>query len=190
VLIVKAANWITERNRSKKRDELHRFIHQPLSDTDAVIKETIVGITKSVDIMNGGEFERFIGRLLSATGYKNVRVTQQSGDYGVDITADFGEAKYVFQCKRYDSNVGIKAIQEIYTGQQYYEADVAVCITNSYFTEQAKTTAKRTCVLLWDRDKLLSMIDSVYNEKSLDDIDNISNLVIKQEQAKEELKWF
>ena len=37
--------------------------------------------------MNGVEFETYVGRRLKAMGYKNVKVTQASGDFGADVIA-------------------------------------------------------------------------------------------------------
>lgn len=50
-------------------------------------------------------------------------------------------------------------MQEALSGAQYYHCMVAVVMTNNYFTQAAVETAKRTNVLLWDRDKVLEMIN-------------------------------
>lgn len=123
------------------------------------------------DSMSGHEFERFCASLLKNNGFKKVKVTQGSGDHGVDILAEFNGNKYAIQCKRYEKNVGNKAIQEIFSGKAIYGADVAVVLTNSYFTEQAKNDAKKLGVYLWDRKKLISFIRSVENndKKNQDD---------------------
>ena len=67
-----------------------------------------------VDEMTGIRFERFIETLFERLGYKNIRMTPQSGDYGADLIADTPDGKrMVIQTKRWQGNVGISAVQEI-----------------------------------------------------------------------------
>lgn len=56
--------------------------------------------------------------------------------------------KYAVQCKHYSSNVGNHAIQEAFSGKSIYNADVAVVLTNSYFTQQAETGCKN--IMCWN----------------------------------------
>ena len=81
-----------------------------------------------------------------------------------DILAKRGTLKYAIQCKRYGSNVGVKAVQEVGMGMDFYHCDSAVVMTNSYFTNQAKKLAKTTGVRLWGRDELEEFIEK-YNEE-------------------------
>ncbi|MDE7327870.1 MAG: restriction endonuclease [Lachnospiraceae bacterium] len=110
------------------------------------------------DTMGGHEFEYFCSELLKSNGFNRVTVTQGSADHGIDILANFKGVRYAIQCKRYKKNVGNRAIQEAFSGKAIYRADVAVVLTNSYFTKQAKNDALILNVQLWDRDKLLKFI--------------------------------
>lgn len=112
------------------------------------------------DSMTGYEFENFCSFVLKDNGFSNVTVTKSSGDHGVDILANKSGKKYAIQCKCYSNNVGNKAVQEIYAGRDIYGADVAVVMTNNYFTNQAKSDAGRLGVKLWDRSTLKRMIYS------------------------------
>ena len=111
-----------------------------------------------VDQMEGREFEFFCSDLLKANGFYQVEVTPGSGDQGVDILAKKDEVKYAIQCKCYSSPLGNSPIQEVHAGKSFYGCHVAVVITNSTFTQGARTLAERTGVLLWDRTKLVEMI--------------------------------
>ena len=115
------------------------------------------------DNLDGYEFESFCAQLLREIGFSNVSITPSSGDYGADILAEFGSDKYAIQCKCYEGLVGTKAVQEIFTGKAYYNCDIAVVITNSYFSKPAISMAKKIGVKLWDRQKLIS-----YCEKAAD----------------------
>lgn len=111
----------------------------------------------SMDQMDGQAFEHFCADLLRNNGFTHVEVTQASGDFGIDILAQKDGVTYGIQCKCYSDTVGNHAVQEAFSGAQYYHRMVAVVMTNNYFTPAAIETAQRTNVLLWDRDKVLEM---------------------------------
>ena len=108
--------------------------------------------------MNGLEFEHFIANLLKRNDYKQVQVTKASGDFGVDVLAKKDNRIWAFQCKRYSSKLGVRSVQEIYSGAKKYKADIAVVVTNSYFTSSAVEMASDLSVLLWDRNVLCKLI--------------------------------
>ncbi len=105
----------------------------------------------SVDTMDGYKFEHYCGDLLQYNGFTDVTVTQDRGDKGVDIIAQKNGQKYAIQCKRSEKSIGNKAIQEIYTGKDYYDCNVAAVLTNNTFTNSALDMAEKTNVILWDR---------------------------------------
>lgn len=109
--------------------------------------------------MTGEEFERYIAKKLRAKGYHNVQLTPVTGDYGVDITANKGGVRYAFQCKRYAVPVGVKAVQEVFSGSRQYGADRAVVVTNSSYTPNAKTLASTLGVTLLDLELLDAALD-------------------------------
>ena len=74
---------------------------------------------KSCDGMTGEQFEHFCASLLRANGFRNVKVTQTSGDYGIDVLAQKGMDSYAIQCKCYSSPVGNHAVQEAFSGAAY-----------------------------------------------------------------------
>ncbi|MDO4187766.1 MAG: restriction endonuclease [Lachnospiraceae bacterium] len=117
-----------------------RYLHSPLS---------------KIDKMEGEEFEYYLKLKLMKFGYK-VEMTPTSGDYGADLFCFNKDETIVVQAKRYEANVGTKAVQEVVGAMEYYEADSAVVITNSYFTINALNLAEANKVALIDRDKLLS----------------------------------
>ena len=84
-------------------------------------------------------------------------MTVQAAVYGVDIIAHRKRKKYAIQCKRYSGSVGNHAVQEVYSGKDFYNCDFAIVMTNSYFRAAAKETAERLNVLLWDGDILRSL---------------------------------
>ncbi len=110
-----------------------------------------------VDTMTGEEFEHFLGELFKRRGFR-VSYTKASGDYGADLILKDGGDIIAVQAKRYNSTVGVKAVQEIIGAVKMYNATEAWVVTNSTFTKQAKKLADINDVYLIDRQELISMI--------------------------------
>ena len=108
--------------------------------------------------MTGEEFEDLCARILEKNGFTGVKKTRKSGDHGVDLLAEKDDISYAIQCKHYTSTVGNAAVQEAYTGKMLYGKDVAVVMTDSFFSDQARMEANALKVKLWDRQKILQMI--------------------------------
>lgn len=115
-----------------------------------------------VDEMTGIDFENYCIAILQRIGYTNVHGTAASGDQGVDIVAEKDGIKYAIQCKRYTSKLDNTPVQEVFAGKQYYGCDVAVVLTNNYFTDGAQDLASKTGVRLWDRTDLNRMIEQAF----------------------------
>lgn len=122
---------------------------------------------EDVDKMSGHEFEHYLAPVFRSQGY-HVEVTSPSGDFGGDLLLRNRKEKTVVQAKRYgeDKKVGVDAINEVVGGAGYYNATKKIVITNRYFTDAAKISAKRNGVTLLDRDDLIRMINQ-YNENQI-----------------------
>lgn len=118
---------------------------------------------KEIDVMTGIQFEHYLKVLFRNLGY-TVNITKASGDFGADLVISKYDKKIVVQAKRYFTSIGIKAIQEVYSSKQYYGADEAWVVTNSFFTEAAKKLANVNEVVLIDRQRLIELILSTEAE--------------------------
>ncbi|SEN80995.1 Restriction endonuclease [Mesobacillus persicus] len=112
---------------------------------------------KKVDTMAGLEFERFLKPVFERQGYL-ADVTQGSGDYGADLILRKGRKKYVVQAKRYNSNIGVSAVQQVVAAVSFYRAHGAIVVTNRYFTPAARELAMVNEVRLIDRDELTKLL--------------------------------
>lgn len=110
-----------------------------------------------VDRMSGYQFEKYLSTLFKENGYKT-RVTKSSGDYGADLIIKKSGITTVVQAKRYNSTVGLKAVQEIVSSVRYYKADKALVVTSNYFSKPAEKLANSNNVELIDRNKLINMM--------------------------------
>ena len=135
----------------------------PLTKTKKIIpysfdKENLLN-TINEDI-SGIDFEKISKQILEKNGFIDVNVTKASGDYGADVIAYKDGIKYAIQCKKYSSKVGVSAVQEVIASKSMYKCHVGVVLTNNYFTPNAKKLAEENGVLLWDVEKLQSLISN------------------------------
>ena len=98
----------------------------------------------------GQYYEKACANKLKDLGYRNIRLTPATGDFGADIIAVHPNGDTVcFQCKYYSGNVGEHAVQEVIAAISYYHADRGSVLTNSDFTPKARELAKKTNVSLY-----------------------------------------
>lgn len=118
-----------------------------LGQDAALIEEAVRGYAATasieeinIDRLTPVEFEAHCASLLSKAGW-SARITQASGDQGVDIMAEKDGLVAVFQVKKSAFAVGNKAVQEIIAGQSFTSAYKAYVVTNANFTKSAKELA-------------------------------------------------
>lgn len=97
--------------------------------------------------MSPEEFEHYCAAVLREMKWK-ARVTQHSGDQGVDIVADKRRMRIVIQCKKYSKPVGNRAVQEIVAAIAHEGAQRGVVVTTSDYTPAAEKLAASNQVLL------------------------------------------
>jgi restriction system protein len=116
------------------------------------------GIT-IVDKMSGEDFEKFLLAHFNNLGYKGT-TTAKTGDFGADLVLNKENVRIVVQAKRWEKKVGVEAIQQIVAAIKYYNANMGIVITNSYFTKNAFELARANGIELWDRTKLQEVMNN------------------------------
>ena len=106
-----------------------------------------------VSSLDGVEYEAFCGEILEQEGWQ-VQRTPATGDHGVDLIAEKTGRRIAIQCKKYSTPVGNKAVQEAYSGMKFFDAEEAVVVTNSTFTQAAQVLANKLSVALKHHDEL------------------------------------
>ncbi|QHZ49924.1 restriction endonuclease [Paenibacillus larvae] len=112
---------------------------------------------RDIDQMDGRQFEYYLGYLFKSQGYA-VKVTRAAGDYGADLVLKKEGKKIVVQAKRYSKNIGLEAVQQVYSSKNYYGASEAWVLSNRDYTEAASKLAKSNGVRLIGRNELIGMI--------------------------------
>ena len=97
-----------------------------------------------IDQLSPFEFETWVSHFLQKQGYR-AYTTQKSGDYGIDVIAEKDQTKIAIQVKKYQQAVGIKAVQEVISGANYYECNEAWVVTSASAFTTAACTARSSC---------------------------------------------
>lgn len=140
----------------QRQNGKYEFLN-PCFDKSAENYQVISGESKLLNAFpssetceSGEDYEKYVASRLSASGFRNVRLTQKSSDYGADVICEKQGVKYCVQCKFYSNPVGVSAVQEIFAAKAHYNSDRAMVITNNTFTSQAKKLAGDNGVILVD----------------------------------------
>lgn len=110
-----------------------------------------------IDGMTGPGFEHRLATMFASMGY-TVGTTSAGNDFGADLVLTFNGVRTVVQAKRWNSLVGVSAVQEVHASRSYYGATHAMVVTNNWYTKQARQLAGKANVDLWDRDRLIQVL--------------------------------
>jgi restriction system protein len=125
-------------------------------------KVSDISIAEIDKMLDGSDFEMYLYRLFLELNYDGVYKTVGARDFGADIVfTDSQGHRNVIQAKRYSvtNQVGLSAVQEIYTSMKFYKARKSIVITSSFYTEACETLAGVNWVKLLDRKDLIQIIE-------------------------------
>jgi hypothetical protein len=111
-----------------------------------------------IDGMEGIEFELVLKALFQNMGYSAV-ITPPTNDYGADLILSIPGQRISVQAKNWEGNVGIDAVQQVVSTLKHYDTQRGIVVCSSDFTNQAITLAASNHVELWNRDKLIEMLN-------------------------------
>lgn len=98
--------------------------------------------------VGGIAFEAWTLQHLTDAGW-TVRATPTSGDYGADVLAtDPQGVRWAVQTKNWAKPVGIRAVQEVYAAQRWYDCERAMVWSTRGFTDAAIALAAKCGVVL------------------------------------------
>lgn len=119
-----------------------------------------------ISTLSGTDFEILVQSLLKEEGYENVIKMGGAGDLGVDIIASKRQqdrlVHYIFQCKRWASNVGSDPIQRLYAERMRRGLNYAVCVTTSGYTKDGKKVAMDLEVEIVDGNQLMQRLNRYF----------------------------
>jgi len=98
----------------------------------------------------GKRYEQFVASKLTQQGFRGIKMTPSSSDYGADILCfDLHGNACAVQCKYSTSKVGYKAVEEALAGARYYNCRRALLVANRGFTKNAVNGANKLGVELY-----------------------------------------
>lgn len=145
-----------------------------IAESDSFVKKPLNTKVNSdaidISVLDGYAFEDVLKRLLIAEGYTNVIRQGGAGDRGVDLRAKkFNPISrkvegYIFQAKRWISDVGGTPIQRLHSIWMQYPNEIAhaVCITTSDYTPQGKNEAISTNVITINGSDLMDKLNHYF----------------------------
>ena len=140
--------------------------HHSVANAVKAYNDTQTAVLRAqLESMNPYRFEALIKDLLEAMDYENVVVTKQSGDKGVDVTANFQfgitEIKEVVQVKRHRANLGRPVLDQLRGVLPLHGALRGTIITIGGFAKGCKDVALfpgAAPITLIDGDKLIELL--------------------------------
>lgn len=123
---------------------------------------------RRIDRMEGVEFERYLAYCFRKQGYR-VSLTRGSSDFGADLILYGEEGKIAVQAKRYGKPVGVAAVQQVLAAKDYYECDLAMVVTNTQYTRQARELADKSGVHLLEREDLIRLMKREKRKKDMEE---------------------
>lgn len=171
------SKWMKERAHFINKVALPQLRENPTSeeiDSFVQLIEDRTNLTTTVDqsesyddAMDAIEFEHFCAQIARGVGW-NARVTQGSGDQGIDVIVNNTTRKIVLQCKKHTRPVGVKAVQEIAAGQHFERADFAAVVSNAPFTPAARQLALSNKIVLLHHSELEHYLLSLTSASRVD----------------------
>lgn len=132
---------------------------------------------KCLNSLSPRGFEVFCGELFRQRGYRDVKVTQATNDYGRDIIMKDKDDNIVFvECKYYkDKKIGREICQKILGSVDMFKANKAIVITSSTFHKNALEVQKMV-----GKDKL-ELIDMqvIINTLNQMDVEKLGRIIMK-----------
>jgi restriction system protein len=111
-------------------------------------------------------FEEWVALVFRTKGYATI-LTPASCDYGIDVIISKNGHSIGIQVKKYTGNVGVKAVQEVLAGLNYYSLNEGWVITSSQgFTRQAITLAACNNIKLYAYNDLAILLSNLQQERN------------------------
>lgn len=122
-----------------------------------IVEKLALELEKGADRFNPNmspvEYEKYCANSFSRAGWA-VTSTPRTCDQGADIVLKYHGLTGVVQCKLYGQPVGNGAVQEVIAAREYYQASIAIVISNAAYTTAARQLAATANVALLHHDNI------------------------------------
>lgn len=130
------------------------------------------------------EYEEYVRDRLKAAGWRRIKVTDRSGDFGADIVGDSPtHHRVAIQAKRYVNKVGVDAVSQAIAGMSYYHCTESMVITSAPgFTASAIQLANESKTMLWSNFEITKTLNVSFKDRTSHFLEQIY-LAIANERA-------
>lgn len=116
------------------------------------------------NVITGVDFEMHLKSIIESNlDNAHVEITPATGDHGADLIVRYRGITVAIQAKYYTGSVGNAAVQEIHSGMGFYDADFGMVVTQSKYTDHAKSLANKLNIYLEDVDSFVEKIKLISN---------------------------
>lgn len=152
----------TVSNTINIENELIKLKHSKLNIQSSIQSSSIQKELINLDNMNNEDFKNYINNLLTKLGYIST-INKSINNKSADILAEKDNIKYAIHCINQIKPINYQIIHKINSAKIVFDCDLAIVITNNFFTKQAISQAKKLRVILIDRDSLIDMLNESYH---------------------------
>jgi HJR/Mrr/RecB family endonuclease len=103
--------------------------------------------------MSGSQFVALFQWAAPQLGFK-VTPMKKTRDWGCDLRLEKDGIKIVVQLKQQQKNIGVDAVYAVHAAQDHFNADKAMIVITSEFTQPALELAKEFVIECWDWQRL------------------------------------
>jgi HJR/Mrr/RecB family endonuclease len=131
-----------------------------LSQQLARRRRTTASGIRQVDALAPDGFESYVADMLVRLGYK-VEPAKRFGQFGADLVATTAGVTYSVRLVKADRRLGVNgatAVQEVLDGQNFFNCQAAMLVTNQPLSAPVKRLAGSSNVVVWDREVLMAKI--------------------------------
>lgn len=143
-------------------NELIKLKQSKLNIQSSIQSNAIQKELKNLDSMNNQDFKNYINNHLTKLGYVST-INETIPNKSADILAEKDNIKYAIHCINQMKPISYQSVHKINSAKIVFDCDIAIIITNNYFTKQAISQAQKLHVLLINRDSLIDMLNESYN---------------------------
>lgn len=133
---------------------------------DSLDEATVEGLLRDYS-SNPYEFEQYMACVFYDLGYQKVEVTPPVNDRGKDIVMYRDGLKYVVEIKLYapQNHIGREKIQKLHSAMIDSEADGAIFVTTSDYTDNAVEYAQKFAIETINGDELEDILSRLYDQR-------------------------
>jgi len=109
----------------------------------------------NINRLSQNAFLDLVISILSIRGYEDIKQLKNENPYLINLVSH----KTIFHCRLYKDEIDESIVEKVANGKECFNAFSVIIITNSSFTESVVDKADELGVILWNKTRLLEIVD-------------------------------